>query len=408
MAAQWTESQANEVYALAKSGVSIEEIERVTGRSRNAVDKLFFAKGWGRLASYVPGARAGSRGPSAAARAACEGGRPVVSGAEIAAKANAAIFEEIVRLARKHDRRGGLSLETLSNELDMSPMRARDLVTMAREAGYTIETLKETLHFKAPEPVQTYSSVAPAVKGRSHRAGVFTDVHAGSKYFMAKEFTGFVQDCMDDGITDFFSSGDLLEGCYYHAKWELNRHTQEEQAGEFLDHFPYKKGNRLWFIDGNHDHTWTATNGVESGRLMARLARERGRDDIIFLGSRGALLQYGDTRVELWHQNKGLGYALSYKLQNKIRDTNPSRRPNFLIAGHVHQYVKFQQGGVWAWYAGTFQHGDSAFGKSLGGDVAIGGMRLGWSTDGNGKVTAIDDKFFPVDYGAPVFQAVAV
>ena len=408
MAAQWTESQANEVYALAKSGVSIEEIERVTGRSRNAVDKLFFSKGWGRLASYVPGARAGSRGPSVVSRATSPEDDRRALGAEMAAKANAAIFEEIVRLARKHDRRGGLSLETLCDELDMSPTRARDLVNKAREAGYSIDTIQESLHFKTPEPARTYLSAEPTDKGRSHRVGVFTDVHAGSKYFMGNDFTGFVQDCIDDGIKDFFCSGDLLEGCYRHARWELSRHTQEEQAEEFLDHLPYKKGNRIWFIDGNHDGTWTETNGVESGRSLVRLARERGRDDLIFLGSRGALLQYGDTRVELWHQKKGLGYALTYGLQNHIRDTHPSRRPNFLIAGHVHKYCKFPQAGVWAWYAGTFQHGDSAFGRSIGGDVNIGGMRINWTTDGNGKILSLEDKFLPNNYDAPIFAAEAV
>lgn len=305
-------------------------------------------------------------------------------------------YEALVALAKKHTKKGGIDLETLCDELDLIPREVRDLIDEAREHGVFIDIAHDRLHLKPPEPSPSTPpiSVAPtAYAGSHHRIAIVSDMHFGSKYCLREQMACFIVDAYESGIRDFFCPGDLLEGCYRHAQWELSAASWEDQANEFLDTLPMLPDMRFFFIDGNHDWTWTEKNGTESGRSLVHLAQSRGRNDLYFFGSRGALIQYGDTKIELWHPKKGNGYALSYQLQNKIRDTAPERLPHILLTGHTHQYVKLRRSNVWAMYAGTWQHGDAPYGRSLGGDTSMGGILLEWTMEEDGTVRKLTDTF---------------
>lgn len=302
-------------------------------------------------------------------------------------------FEGLVELVRKRTKKGGIDLETICDELGLTPREARELIEDARSHGVSIDVAHDRLHLKLPEPSPNAApvDVAPAADASHHRIGVFSDLHYGSKYCLRTQHADFIRQCYDEGIRDFFCPGDVVEGCYKHAQWELSCVSQEDQQNEFLDSVPELPGMRIFFIDGNHDYTWTDRTGVESGRSLVRLASDRGRHDLFFLGSRGALINYGGTKIELWHPKKGNAYALSYQLQNKIRDTAPERLPHILLTGHTHQYVKLRRSNVWALYSATFQHGDAPYGRSLGGDVTMGGIILDWTLDSDGQVRRLSD-----------------
>lgn len=304
-------------------------------------------------------------------------------------------FERLVEAARKHSKKGGLDFEALCDELDLSPGEARAMLDEARAEGVGVDVAHGKLHFRVPEaePNKPAVAITPIGQGREHRIGIFSDLHFGSLYCLREQFTAFVKYAYDLGVRDFFCPGDVLEGCYRHAAFERSAESWEDQAEEYLDALPQLEGMRIFQIDGNHDFTWTEKTGVESGRNLVRLARERGRTDLHFFGSRGALIKYGDTKIEMWHPKRGNAYALSYQLQNKIRDTAPERLPHILLTGHTHQYVKFRRSNVWAFYCGTFQHGDAPYGRSLGGDVSMGGTILDWRIDDDSVVRTLCDTF---------------
>jgi len=327
--------------------------------------------------------------------------------AEEAEKAPHSRFGNLVELVKRLTKRGGVTLEQLCDELEMSPKAAREYLADAAEVGITIDIAHEKLLFRSPEqgPSTPAVPVVPPGDGTEHRIGVFSDMHFGSKYCLREQLSAFVLHAYHDhGIRDFFCPGDIVEGCYRHAMFERSSESLDDQQAEFLDALPSLDGMRIYFIDGNHDYTFTERTGVEAGKNLVRLARERGRDDITFLGSRGSLIQYGDTRIELWHPKKGAAYALSYQLQNKIRDTAPERLPNILLTGHVHEYVKLLRSNVWAFYCGTFQHGDAPYGRSLGGDVAMGGLIIRWRVDPDGVVRTLSDEFVLAHHKPRVFD----
>jgi hypothetical protein len=284
--------------------------------------------------------------------------------------------------------KGTITIQRLCDEVfDSSPKRVMAIIDKAKKAGFSLDVDHDVIAFKRPEPNKTHAvSVDIPKLNEETMVGVFSDVHVGSKYHVKAAWVDHINHCYDLGIRDIFCPGDLLEGCYRHARFELSQVGWEDQANEALDSLPRLPGLRYHLIDGNHDFTFTEQIGMESGANLVRLAKSQGRNDLFFYGSRGALIDFGGTIIEMWHPKSGMGYAKSYPLQNHIRDTEPEDRPHILLAGHWHQYIQFEQGGVYAVACGTFQHGKSPFGKSIGGSTAIGGVILRWVLQEDGTL----------------------
>lgn len=284
--------------------------------------------------------------------------------------------------------KGAVTIQSLCDEVfDASPKKVKSIIEKAQKLGYSLNIDHDVIAFKRPEPDRTKVIPIDLPKlGDEIMVGVFSDVHVGSKYHVKTAWVDHINHCYNLGIRDIFCPGDLLEGCYRHARFELTHVGWQDQAEECLDSLPELPGMRYHFIDGNHDFTFTEQIGMESGANLVRLAKDHGRKDLFFYGSRGALIDYGGTLIEMWHPKSGMGYAKSYPLQNHIRDTEPDEKPHILLAGHWHQYIQFEQGGVYAVACGTFQHGKSPFGKSIGGSTAIGGVILRWVLQEDGTL----------------------
>jgi hypothetical protein len=315
--------------------------------------------------------------------------------------------EDVKRLVQAVKRKDH-TLHSLCDLFELAPKAMLKLVAKAEKHGYSIGVSNETVAYKPVQASTIEAYVQPYARykeGDELTIAIASDIHAGSRYFLREAFLNFLTQRYEAGIRHIFSPGDLLEGCYRHARWELSHHAWDEQAADFLEHLPDFPDLHLHFIDGNHDWTWTEKNGMESGRALVQLAKASGRKNLHFYGSRGALINFGGTRIELWHPLRGLGYAKSYPLQNHIRDANPRRRADILLAGHWHQYMKIRQQTTWAFGCGTFQHGDGPYGRALGGDTAQGGLTLTWRKDSDGVVRELSDTFHVVEYDAPVHHA---
>jgi predicted phosphodiesterase len=185
-------------------------------------------------------------------------------------------------------------------------------------------------------------------------------------------------------------AGDILDGCYDHGRWELSHHGLDKQIDDAIETLPRLDGLRYVAISGNHDETFTKSTGMDTGRAIVDRFRSEGRTDLEYVGPRGAMLRLGGVRIELWHPRQtSAAYSLSYRLQNKIRDTSVGRKPDLLLAGHWHTSVYLEQRGVHALACGTFQGGGSAFSKSLGGAPSIGGTLISWETTEHGTLRRV-------------------
>lgn len=280
-------------------------------------------------------------------------------------------FERLINLTRKP-----IEFEELCDKLMMPPGLVRSLIAAAQSRGYRIDLAGSTVARKTAEPDlnDVYRIEVPPTVGETLPIGIISDTHFGSKYCLRHYLADFVAHAYERGVRHIFHAGDILDGCYKHGMFELSHHGFEDQAQDAVESLPQYPGLKYFAIGGNHDETFSAATGLDTGRALVDRFKACGRDDLVYLGARGAMVSLLGVKIELWHPKPGKSYALSYQLQNKIRDTPIGCKPDVLVAGHWHTSMFFEQRGIYALAAACWQGGGSAFGKSLGGCPSIGGV----------------------------------
>lgn len=317
------------------------------------------------------------------------------TGATIPSPPSAAKTPALDRLVA-YCRRGPRSLADVCDELDVGPTRASQLVELAREQGVPLQLQGDRLAWHLPEECAddeaTVDVSAPV--GGWHQFAVASDVHFGSKYCRDDYLADFFSQAYERGCRLFLLAGDQLDGEYKHGLRELRAHGFDEQADELIEKLPRGDRAEWYLIDGNHDGTLTQASGAVCGRALVDRALRCGRTDLHFLGQRRGLLRLYSgheyaPKVELWHPKKGAAYALSYHLQKKCESYAPGTKPDFLIAGHVHQFCYFTTRGIHALFAGTFQGQGSAYGHALGTPTALGGTIVSYTLTEGGTVRQV-------------------
>lgn len=276
-------------------------------------------------------------------------------------------------------RRAPLPFDELCDQLDLTPGKCRALIEEARSAGHAFDVAHDHVGFVLPEPTSDVVDVgAPATSGERQTVAVISDTQFGSKYCMRAAIRDFVEYAYGRGVREILHAGDWLDGCYKHGIFELSHSGIEDQTRDSLETMPALPGLSYHAISGNHDDTFADVTGMAPGDYIEWYFRSHGRNDVKFYGRRGAYLKVRGATVELWHPKKGAAYALSYHLQNHIRDYGVGQKPDILIAGHWHINCFLEQRGVQAIACPCFQSPKSAFSKSLGGAPSIGGLILSW------------------------------
>lgn len=285
-------------------------------------------------------------------------------------------------------KRGPVSLRELCDRLGKSPKDVERLLEQARKAGTHVIVENDHIglrsHAAVPSHVQD-AGIEPVV-GKQQKIGVISDTHLGSKYCLRAQLQDFIHHAYDQGVREIVHPGDMLEGDYRHAKFELSHVGLEDQTHDLYETLPRLPGLTYHAITGNHDWTFTDQSGVDVGDFIRRYFNDMGRRDFFCYGDRGAFIKLRGAVIDLWHPTGGLGYAKSYKLQRKIDSYPTGGKPNILLVGHYHTYAYAQERGVHGLLCPTFQGGQSAFGRSLGSTPEIGGLVLKWSLTAHGTL----------------------
>jgi hypothetical protein len=269
------------------------------------------------------------------------------------------------------------AFESLCDALNLSPAAARKLIAEARDSGLAIRTGTEHVSLGVEVRDDVVVSVPPVI-GERQFVGVLSDPHAGSKYFLRAQAKDFVHRAYEQGCRTILIPGDLVDGTYKHGVFELSHVGLDDQTDDLLRTLPERDGLTYRFITGNHDETITASSGLDVGRFVEGRARDLGRKDFQNLGCRSAFIEYGGTRIHLWHPKKTCGYAVSYGIQKQVEKYSSGIKPGILLIGHWHRHASIYERGVHAISCPTFQSGESSFAKSLGGQPSIGGLILSW------------------------------
>ncbi len=286
----------------------------------------------------------------------------------------------LLKLAKKPIR-----FEDLCDQLDMSPRATRKLIA---DSKITLKMGNDHVQLPGAEQIRTVQDtrILPS-RGTTQTVGVISDLHLGSKFCLRAQLIDCVERMYDRGIREILCPGDWLDGCYKHGIFELSHTGLEDQTQDLAETLPKKRGLSYHGITGNHDETFASLTGVDVGRYISSI-----RPDIHFYGRCGAFLKIRGIVAELWHPLKGMGYAKTYQMQNHIRDYGAGEKPDLLLVGHWHQSAEVESRGVFARACPTFQGSGSAFGKRLGGGVALGGQIVSWDLAGKDMIREFQAK----------------
>lgn len=283
-------------------------------------------------------------------------------------------------------KKGPVSFEALCDKLNLSPSKMKALLDEAKAHGLLIHT--EHNHVAIRPSVQDDRvktiGIAPVV-GQRQKVAVISDTHLGSKYCLREQLKEFIEYAYSQGVREILHPGDVLDGMYRHGLFEVSHTGLDAQTQDLFETLPELPGLSYHCITGNHDFTFTEAIGLSVGDYITNYFKERGRNDIHFYGDRGAFLKVKGAVVHLWHPRSGGAYAKSYGIQKQVEKYS-SIKPQILLTGHWHIYCHIYERGVNAIACPTFQGGGSAFGKSLGGAPAIGGLLLSWDLTAHGTI----------------------
>lgn len=281
-----------------------------------------------------------------------------------------------------------ISFSELCNKLDLSPKKTDLLVKRAIDRNAPIHVEHDQVSMLPPQSravPEVQEIRLPKVVGGLRKIGAISDTHLGSKYCLRGALRETIDWMYDDGIRDIVHGGDVLEGCYRHAQYELSHSGFDAQLRDARKLFPEKPGLRYHFISGNHDFTFEEKIGMRCGIAIQDGMRALGRDDWTCYGDRDAYVKLGGAVINLWHPRGGGAYAQSYNLQKRV-EAYTAIKPQILLTGHYHQFCYIYTRGVHAIMMPTFQGSGSNFSKSLRGAPAIGGLILEWQMGDTGRI----------------------
>lgn len=182
------------------------------------------------------------------------------------------------------------------------------------------------------------------------------DLHIGSLYHAQPQLQAFYEHAAENGVNDFYATGDLLDGhrVYRGQEFELRDIGLEQQLNRAASDVPMI--GTTHFITGNHDQSFKTAAGVAVGKMI-ELAIPHWK----FLGEEQARVEWvtsdgGKFQLMLIHPGGGTSYAISYRPQKIVESLEGGTKPDLIAIGHYHKAELIPSyRNVTAFQSGTFQ-----------------------------------------------------
>lgn len=203
-----------------------------------------------------------------------------------------------------------------------------------------------------PPPADTKSHFWRVRKSKPLKLGVVTDTHLGNVHARLDALNTAYDHFAAEGITRVYHGGNLIDG----YKVGINEFELVEEAGPSIERqinyaarvYPQKPGIKTYFISGECHEGWAIKkSGLNIGRLMESRFRERGRDDLEYLGHLEADIELRTSNIpksqrgpimRVFHPGGGTAYALSYKAQKIAASLQGGEKPQIQVITHFHKF----------------------------------------------------------------------
>lgn len=251
----------------------------------------------------------------------------------------------------------GINTETLGRYLREA--RARSIT--GNDMNRTLREISEMFSEDELKAIAKGGRIMPGVAkvpiinfdGKRVRVGHITDTHIGSSYASNSRIFQAFEEFRKEKVDLITHSGDVVEGMSNRPGhiYELEHLGYEAQKKASIEIFSQWDDTDIYAISGNHDRWYIKSAGAN---IVGDIDREL--DNFHFIGhDEGDISLKGKAVMKLWHGEDGSSYALSYRLQKILESLSGGEKPNVLVAGHVHKYVKIFERNVHAISAGTLQ-----------------------------------------------------
>jgi hypothetical protein len=317
-----------------------------------------------------------------------------------------------LRGALRSSKSDGSSLSDLAARLKVTTGSVLDGISALRAAGATIVQFGDE-YVLSGTPVQVAETDAlhrlRSDRSGSHRFGVISDTHFGSKYCRDDVVATLYDWFAAEGITRVYHAGNWIDGEARFNKFDLvpEAHGMQAQLDLFVARYPRHKGIETHYVAGDdHEGWYSQREGVDIGRMLETTARDAGRRDLKYLGYKEAFVtlehaRTGETsKLLVDHPGGGSAYADSYAAQKRIEAAQGGEKPGMWIFGHWHKLGYFCPRGVHVILAGCTKDLDP-FGRKKGLRYDVGGLIVECRQDpqgGIGEVTPRLRYFFDRGY----------
>lgn len=172
--------------------------------------------------------------------------------------------------------------------------------------------------------------------GSRHRMMVISDTHIGSRFSPYEWHELAARTAREEGCDCILHCGDLTEGMkitrmgtQMYELTDLGYEAQRDRAIELMSLYEIP----IYIISGNHDGYFREYAGADIVKAVADKV-----DGMEYLGYDSADIEVEGAVVRMWHGGDGNSYALSYRLQKVIESLPGGKKPDILLAGHVHKF----------------------------------------------------------------------
>ncbi len=173
--------------------------------------------------------------------------------------------------------------------------------------------------------------------------GLLGDTHLCCKEERLAELHNYYDLLAAEGIKQAFHAGNIVDGYVPRINGgSVFDSGIDGQCQYVIDNYPKRKGITTYFITGDDHEGWWQKEGFNFGAYLAMLARDQGRDDLVYIGHVEADVEIkgknknASTIIKIQHPGGGSSYARSYTGQKQVESLDGGEKPAILAQGHYH------------------------------------------------------------------------
>lgn len=252
------------------------------------------------------------------------------------------LSEKIHKWLRLHKRE--VNIDEISDHFDIAIGKVRTAIEQLKSEKKSIAVLGESrisADTMLPPAAPTRIDISK-FKGKIIRFGLTADEHLCSKYHRDDVREALFDIWEEQGITDIYECGNMIDGEARFNKHDLLIHGMQNQVDYFVEHWPQRKGMTTRFVTGeDHEGWYIQREGINIGEYIQMCAEKFGRTDLKFLGhmEHDVIIKakHGEATLRVMHAGGGSAYATSYSVQKIVESLTGGTKPSVMVVGHYHK-----------------------------------------------------------------------